>query len=76
MLLPYFSKSNYLFNHTPLVVSEFSCMCGFVSLTDESEKEEEVEEEIKVVRKEEHKVAVVCSWMQVGDFPVLAEEEV
>ena len=72
----FFLKSNYLFNHTPLVVSEFSCMSGLVSLTDESEKEEEVEEEIKVVRKEEHKVAVACFWMQVGGFLALAEEEV
>ena len=31
----FFSKSNYLFNHTSLLVFELSCMSGFVSLADE-----------------------------------------
>ena len=50
-------------------------MSGFVSLTYESLEEEEVEGEIKVISKEEHKLVVACPWMQVGGFPALAEEE-
>ena len=46
-------------------------MPWLVSITDESEEEEEVRE----MMKEEHEVGVVCSWMQVGVFPALAEEE-
>ena len=42
-----------------------------VSLRYESEKEEEV----RKVSKEEHKVGVVHTWMQVGGFPALAEED-
>ena len=45
-------------------------MSWLVSLTDESDEEEEVRE----VTKEEHEVGVVCS-MQVGGFPALAKEE-
>ena len=41
-------------------------MSGPVTLTDDSLEEEEIEEKITVVSKEEHKVAVVHSWMQVG----------
>ena len=50
-------------------------MSGLVSLTDKSFKAEEVEEEIKVVSKEEHQVLVALSWEMVGNFPALAEEE-
>ena len=46
-------------------------MSGFVSLTNESEEEEEARE----VTKEEHEFGVAHSWMQVGGFLALAEEE-
>ena len=46
-------------------------MSGFVLLTDESSEEEEVKE----VTKEEHEIDVAHSWMEVGAFPALAEEE-
>ena len=46
-------------------------MSGFVSLADESDGEKEARE----VMKEEHELGVAHSWMQVGGFPVLAEEE-
>ena len=50
----------------------FPCMFGPVLLADESDKEEEARE----VMKEEHELGVAHSWMQVGGFPALAEEEV
>ena len=40
-------------------------MSGFVSLADELVEEEEVEE-VSIFSKEEHEVAVACSWMQAG----------
>ena len=41
-------------------------------LTDESDEEELVITETK----EEQELGVICSWMDVGGFPVLPEEEV
>ena len=46
-------------------------MPELVFLADESSEEEEVKE----VTEEEHEVGVACSWMEVGGFTVLAEEE-
>ena len=45
-------------------------MSWFVSLTDKLS----VEEEVKEVTEEEHKMDVACSWMEVGGFLALAEE--
>ena len=46
-------------------------MSGFVSLTDDSSEEDEV----KKIMKEEHEIDVAHSWMEVGGFLALAEEE-
>ena len=46
-------------------------MSGLVFLIDESGEEEVVKSETK----EEHELGIIHSWMQVGAFPVLPEEE-
>ena len=46
-------------------------MSLFVSLTDKSSEEEEVNQ----VTKEEHVIDVADSWMEVGGFLALAAEE-
>ena len=68
---PFFLKIKLSF-HLHCFTRIFSCMSGFVSLTDESEEKEEVKE----VTKEEYVIGVAHSWMQVGGFLALAEEEV
>ena len=45
-------------------------MSGFVLLADELSQEE-----VKEVTKEEHEIDVAHSWMEVGGFLALAEEE-
>ena len=57
--------------HTPLLSSKISCMSGFVSLAGKSDEEGEA----CGVMTEKSELEMVCSWLQVGGQPALAEEE-
>ena len=50
------------FTYTPLLSSKISCMSGFISLVDKSDKEQEV----CGVMTEKSELEVVHSWLQVG----------
>ena len=60
-------SSSSLFSY----LSEFSHILVLILLTDESDEEMVV----KPKTKEEEEVRIVHSWMEVGGFPVLPEEE-